>query len=214
MLVDTHGRAKLSGLVNIQVDIAKPKPGITKDASKTKASSSLLLSEQKEDVFSFGLILWELITGKKPPYSDPVQCKKHISKITLTKDETKNSLPVISNMMKHCLELKATDRPAFSDLSDTLHQLHIQETKRWNDQLRVIPDGFICPITQDVMKEPVILMDGHSYERKAIEDWLTRSGRSPLTNELLSDRTTLIENYALKSSIESFMKHNPGVQPS
>ena len=73
----------------------------------------------------------------------------------------------------------------------------------------MISDRFICPITQD---EPVMLMDGHSYERKAIEDWLTRSGRSPLTNELLSDRTTLIENYALKSSIESFMKHNPAAK--
>ncbi len=54
-----------------------------------------------------------------------------------------------------------------------------------------------------------MLVDGHSYERKAIEDWLTRSGRSPLTNEVLSDKTTLLDNYALKASIESFLKHNP-----
>ena len=190
VLVDSHGRAKLTGFRN-------------------SSSDQPFLLGFKEDVFCFGLILWELITGKKLPYSEVTQCKKHINKIALTKEDLKNCLPVISSMMKHCLEIKATDRPAFSDLSDTLHQLHIQETKRWNDQLRVIPDGFICPITQDVMKDPVMLMDGHSYERKAIEDWLTRSGRSPLTNELLSDRTTLIENYALKSSIESFMKQNP-----
>jgi hypothetical protein len=65
----------------------------------------------------------------------------------------------------------------------------------------VIPEGFICPITQDVMKDPVMLLDGHSNERKAIVDWLTRSGRSPLTNKMLSDRTTIFENYALKSAI-------------
>jgi hypothetical protein len=49
-----------------------------------------------------------------------------------------------------------------------------------------------------------MLMDGHSYERKAIVDWLKRSNRSPLTNEVLADRTTMIENYALKSAIASF----------
>ena len=221
VLVDAHGRAKLIGLTTCSIhDQPKPQSRLLacKQNEPTKRLTKALslqpeisaVIEQKDDVFCFGLILWELNTGRKLPYSDPSQCKKHIKKLTLSNEEAKKCLPIIVAMMKHCLEIKATDRPAFSDLSDTLHQLHIQETKRWNDQLRVIPDGFICPITQDVMKDPVMLMDGHSYERKAIEDWLKRSSRSPMTNQSLPN-TTLKENYALKSSIESFLKGNNSV---
>jgi hypothetical protein len=28
---------------------------------------------------------------------------------------------------------------------------------------------FVCPITQDMMIDPVMLSDGHSYERSAIQ---------------------------------------------
>ena len=30
------------------------------------------------------------------------------------------------------------------------------------------PEDFICPILQEVMIDPVITTDGHSFERKAI----------------------------------------------
>jgi hypothetical protein len=61
------------------------------------------------------------------------------------------------------------------------------------------------------MKDPVMLLDGHSYERKSIMDWLKRCKRSPLTNEELpvqsdgSGMPLMLDNYALKSSIESFL---------
>lgn len=32
--------------------------------------------------------------------------------------------------------------------------------------------AFKCPITMDIMEDPVILADGHTYEREAIEAWL------------------------------------------
>jgi len=47
-----------------------------------------------------------------------------------------------------------------------------------------IPLEYICPITKCLMEDPVILPDGHRYERKAIETWfLERGGNntSPLT---------------------------------
>jgi len=34
------------------------------------------------------------------------------------------------------------------------------------------PDDLICPITQELMNNPVIAADGHTYERVAIERWL------------------------------------------
>ena len=47
-------------------------------------------------------------------------------------------------------------------------------------------EGVRCPITQEVMNDPVICADGHSYERAAIEEWFrTKHKTSPLTNERL-----------------------------
>ena len=34
------------------------------------------------------------------------------------------------------------------------------------------PDVFTCPITQDLIVDPVLDTDGHTYERRVIEDWL------------------------------------------
>jgi DNA-binding beta-propeller fold protein YncE len=44
------------------------------------------------------------------------------------------------------------------------------------------PPQFLCPILQDVMEDPVMAMDGHTYEREAIEAWFRQSDRSPMTN--------------------------------
>ncbi|KAH8093380.1 ubiquitin-protein transferase [Aureococcus anophagefferens] len=46
------------------------------------------------------------------------------------------------------------------------------------------PPSLLCPITQEVMVEPVIASDGFTYERSAIERWLDMGAdrRSPTTN--------------------------------
>ncbi len=35
-----------------------------------------------------------------------------------------------------------------------------------------IPDNFICPISQDIMENPVIDSCGHYFEKQNILDWL------------------------------------------
>lgn len=54
----------------------------------------------------------------------------------------------------------------------------------------------ICPITLEVMRDPVVAADGNSYERDAIHKFFQTSRRSSLTNKNLNN-TTLIPNYAL-----------------
>ena len=64
-----------------------------------------------------------------------------------------------------------------------------------------MPDDYVCPITQDVMVDPVVASDGHSYERTAIEAVLSRgNGLSPLTRETLTPGV-LIPNHNLKKRI-------------
>ena len=61
-----------------------------------------------------------------------------------------------------------------------------------------IPNEFICPITLEIMSDPVICSDGNSYERKAILQ--IRDSLSPLTREPI-DKNNLIPNRALKNII-------------
>lgn len=66
------------------------------------------------------------------------------------------------------------------------------------------PKSFLCPITLEVMKHPVIAVDGHSYERKAIEHWFLTKSRSPVTNLPMSS-THLIDNHTLRSAIDQYV---------
>jgi hypothetical protein len=65
-----------------------------------------------------------------------------------------------------------------------------------------IPNDFLCPITKDLMENPVIAVDTHSYEKEAIIRWL-ETGRmiSPMTGAKLRDRV-IIENTTLKKAIQ------------
>lgn len=75
------------------------------------------------------------------------------------------------------------------------------------------PTGFLCPITQDVMEDPVVTADGNSYERAAIEHWLRTHNTSPLTNLALPS-TSLLPNISLRHSIEEWRGQQPmGIDP-
>lgn len=40
-------------------------------------------------------------------------------------------------------------------------------------------DAFACPITGELMRDPVVAGDGHTYDREAIEMWLRKYEISP-----------------------------------
>jgi hypothetical protein len=52
---------------------------------------------------------------------------------------------------------------------------------------REIKEGdLICPITHECFVDPVIVSDGHVYEREAITRWIRQNGTSPFTRQQLS----------------------------
>ena len=66
-------------------------------------------------------------------------------------------------------------------------------------------ENFICPITYEVMSDPVITAEGHSYERSAIEAWLENHDTSPITNAVLEHKD-LTPNLQLKIIIEDWKR--------
>eukprot|EP01117_Protostelium_nocturnum_P019628 TRINITY_DN855_c0_g1_i3.p1 TRINITY_DN855_c0_g1~~TRINITY_DN855_c0_g1_i3.p1 ORF type:complete len:301 (-),score=102.45 TRINITY_DN855_c0_g1_i3:59-937(-) len=80
----------------------------------------------------------------------------------------------------------------------------IMKRKRAED----IPNAFLCPVTQEIMNNPVIASDGHTYEKAAIEEWFGRRKKtSPLTGAVLRS-FKLVPNHSMKSLIQEFIQNN------
>ncbi|KAG5030490.1 hypothetical protein JHK82_014101 [Glycine max] len=101
----------------------------------------------------------------------------------------------------------ANDPGSQSDDSFHFERLHIEP----------LYDAFVCPLTNQVMRDPVTLENGQTFEREAIEKWFKEcreSGRKlvcPLTlHELRS--TELNPSMALRNTIEEWTARNEVAQ--
>ncbi|KAK6146798.1 hypothetical protein DH2020_020667 [Rehmannia glutinosa] len=73
----------------------------------------------------------------------------------------------------------------------------------------VIPDDFLCPISLELMRDPVIVATGQTYERSYIQRWIDCGNTTcPKTQQKLR-HLTLTPNYVLRSLISQWcVKHN------
>lgn len=79
-----------------------------------------------------------------------------------------------------------------------------------------VPDEFRCPITLDLMRDPVIVSSGHTYDRTSIAQWINSGHHTcPKSGQRLI-HTALIPNYALKSLVQQWCHDNnvPVNEPS
>ena len=70
----------------------------------------------------------------------------------------------------------------------------------------ITADILCCPITHQIMFDPVSAEDGHTYEREAIEKWMREKSISPTTNKYISHK--LIPNYFVRNLIENMLEQN------
>jgi len=90
------------------------------------------MKTEKADVYSFGMILWELMTGKFPfnQIKSDDQARELIKKGEILSN---NVLPdpksvVLEKLMMQCLAVDPAMRPSMSDVIDTLHR-HVNENE-------------------------------------------------------------------------------------
>ena len=55
---------------------------------------------------------------------------------------------------------------------------------------KAVIEAITCPITRQLVVDPVVAEDGNTYESAAIKQWLNTNRRSPMTNEMMGDRLT------------------------
>lgn len=99
------------------------------------------------------------------------------------------------------------DAGSQSDESYHFERLHIEP----------MYDAFVCPLTKQVMRDPVTIESGQTFEREAIEKWFKEckeSGRKlvcPLTQRELRS-TNLNSSMALRNTIEEWSARNEVAQ--
>ncbi|KAG2592624.1 U-box domain-containing protein 16-like [Panicum virgatum] len=98
-----------------------------------------------------------------------------------------------------CVLFSATPRP-----SDSKTDPEVDE----EGEPPAPPPDFRCPITLDIMREPVVVASGQTYDREPIARWFD-SGRStcPKTGQVLTN-LELVPNKALKNLIAKWCREN------
>ncbi|KAH0908964.1 hypothetical protein HID58_032285 [Brassica napus] len=182
-------------------------------------------TDTKPDVLAFGVLLLHLLTGRNWPGLLKAMSMNQAS-ILRDLDQTAGKWPLelakeFGGLAVKCasvnrgVNIDFTTKEIMQELGKIMEKANefritggYEEATNSNineaDPNDIIPSVFICPILQEVMKNPHVAADGFSYELEAIEEWLSMGhDTSPMTN-LSLDHQVLTPNHTLRALIQDW----------
>ncbi|XP_071710411.1 U-box domain-containing protein 33-like isoform X2 [Rutidosis leptorrhynchoides] len=217
ILLDSNHVSKLTDLGISNLIFCKDQDNVSACSDPEHLESGKI--SVSSDIYSFGVVLLSLLTGR-PDSSvlKDTKCALENGNFGTILDSTGGDWPIdqakeLAYLSLRCCEKNSNYRPDLVD--DILKKLEIMgnlftespvESSENNN--RQIPSYFVCPIFQEVMKDPYIAADGFTYEEDAIKGWLNSGHKtSPMTN-LKLDHCDLIPNHALSFAIQEWLQHS------
>ncbi|MCL7026704.1 hypothetical protein MKW94_018406 [Papaver nudicaule] len=92
-----------------------------------------------------------------------------------------------------------------SHIRDCIVELDLFEA---SPRVPPVPSYFRCPLSLELMSDPVIVASGQTYEKAFIQKWLDQGHNiCPKTRQTLA-HTNLIPNYTVKALIENWCEEN------
>ena len=122
-------------------------------------------------------------------------CGKKRAAVDEEKEEEENGTPASTTLSVDSSSSSSSSSLSSSSSSDAA------QVKRLKSTVSDMSKDLTCAITQELMVDPVIAVDGNTYERQEITQWLASNDTSPKTNLPLEHKTT-IPNLAVKQQIE------------
>ncbi|CAN6461655.1 unnamed protein product [Victoria cruziana] len=172
----------------------------------------------ESDIYSFGVILLHLLTGRPALLiADDIQREVDTGNLQQVLDSRagnwsfEQALELAKLGLACCCEIPQLRPDLQSEIWPVLDSMRqsipssdesIPSSASYRKEESSQPPGyFLCPILQEIMRDPQVTADGHTYEKEAIEEWLDGGHMtSPKTN-LPLDNFILIPNHALRSAI-------------
>lgn len=148
---------------------------------------------------------------------DTIHCTDHLVKIieslslTSNQDLLKESLAVEMERIRAQKNQNKEDSDQMNHIVDLISHIRdcMLKIVRFEATSGVpIPSYFRCPLSLELMINPVIVASGQTYERAFIQKWLDHGFNiCPKTRQTLT-HTSLIPNYTVKAMIENWCEEN------
>ena len=113
-----------------------------------------------------------------------------------------NLQPWQENVLTSCARAVSISKIAVPEATDLIAPLKSYETIAKNVDKKIAHE-LTCPISYQIMRDPVVAEDGHTYEREYIVKVLESTGKSPFTQQPMG--RILVPNRPIRNMIDALI---------